>query len=52
MDVQKFINLHLWEYSAHNGRLVFIYHLSDVNRHNYMNTMEAIQRSKTMKQGK
>ena len=27
--------------------LLFIYHLTDVNTHDYLNTMETVQRSRT-----
>ena len=32
--------------------LVFIYHLIDVSRHDYLNTMETLQCSRTTKRGK
>ena len=32
--------------------LVFVYNLVDVSRHDYLNTMEILQRSRKMKQDK
>lgn len=32
--------------------LVFVYNLVDVSRHEYLNTMETLQRSRKMKQDK
>ena len=32
--------------------LALIYHFIDVNRHDYLNTMDTVQRSKTTKRGK
>ena len=50
MDMQKFNSSHTVVsilILVTMKELLFIYHLTDVNTHDYLNTMETVQRSRT-----
>ena len=50
MDMQKFNSSHTVVsilILVTMKELLFIYHLTDVNTHDYFNTMETVQRSRT-----